>query len=463
MKRIITVLSVLLIAGTIPANAQSEAGAIFLLIAPGARAGGMGEAQVAIADDAYASYWNPAGLGFLEGSELAMMHVNWLPNLADDLYYEFLAYRKKYPNLGTVGGHLIFLSLGEQTRTNEVGENLGTFNSFMTAFTLSYSALISHHSSFGINAKISYQQLVDLGAGSEKGTGASTDFGFDVGYLRKELFTPKLNFGLNISNIGPSVSFIDPDQADPQPTNLVMGINYAIVQSEFNKLNIVYDVNKMLVASYPDMDWDGDGYIGLHDEDGHYNGTGDYNSDGKMEMAHTDPIYLALFTSWVDDWLLGGDMDKYKSGYEGDRVIGGYDWVDADGNDKIDDNPWFDENENGIMDDGEGEMIPTDGEPGDTNWGIYNKWGQKEVGSGKDRGINNELDKLVHNIGFEYWYGEYFALRAGYYYDKTGKISNPTVGIGLRFAGYGFDFGYTSGEVGHPLTNTMRFSLNMEF
>ena len=40
---------------------QSEAGAIFLLIAPGARAGGMGEAQVAVANDAYASYWNPAG------------------------------------------------------------------------------------------------------------------------------------------------------------------------------------------------------------------------------------------------------------------------------------------------------------------------------------------------------------------------------------------------------------------
>ena len=48
-------------------------------------------------------------------------------------------------------------------------------------------------------------------------------------------------------------------------------------------------------------------------------------------------------------------------------------------------------------------------------------------------------------------------------YDKTGKISNPTFGIGLRFSGYGFDFGYTYGETGHPLTNTMRFSLNMEF
>ena len=48
--------------------AQSEAGAIFLLIAPGARAGGMGEAQVAVANDAYASYWNPAGLGIFRWS-----------------------------------------------------------------------------------------------------------------------------------------------------------------------------------------------------------------------------------------------------------------------------------------------------------------------------------------------------------------------------------------------------------
>ena len=39
--------------------AVGEAGAIFLLIAPGAGPQGAGEAQVAKADDAYASYYNP--------------------------------------------------------------------------------------------------------------------------------------------------------------------------------------------------------------------------------------------------------------------------------------------------------------------------------------------------------------------------------------------------------------------
>ena len=254
MKRFNAVL-LLVILSFSPMSAQSEAGAIFLLIAPGARAGGMGEAQVAVANDAYASYWNPAGLGFLDGTELALMHVNWLPGLANDMYYEFAAFRKKFQTLGTVGGHVIFLNLGEQTRTSETGEELGTFTSYMSSFAMSYSALISAQQSFGINVKISYQHLVEIGAGSEKGKGTSTDFGFDIGYMHKQWLLPNLTIGINLSNVGPKVSFIDPDQADPQPTNLTFGFNYAVVNSEFNKLNLVYDVDKLW--SHPIPIWTG--------------------------------------------------------------------------------------------------------------------------------------------------------------------------------------------------------------
>ena len=463
MKRLGIVLSVMIVLNY-PVLAQSEAGAIFLLIAPGARAGGMGEAQTAVANDAYASYWNPAGLGFLEGKELALMHVNWLPGLADDLYYEFFAFRKKYPTLGTLGGHLIFLNLGEQIRTSETGDELGTFTSYMTAFSLSYSALISRTQSFGINSKISYQHLVEIGAGAEKGKGTSIDFGFDLGYMHKEWLSPNLTLGLNLSNLGPKVSFIDPDQADPQPTNLSIGFNYAVINSEFNKLNVVYDVDKLLVSSYPDMDWDGDGYIGGFDEDGNQSAYNDYNSGGQIEIAHTDPIYKAIFTSWANDWILGGDIDYGSSSPgNGDGIIGGYEWVDGNGDGKIDGTKWYDSNGNESLDPGEGEMIASEGEPGDEGWGKYNEYGIKEKGNAKDRKLSDELDRLVHNIGMEYWYGQYFAIRSGFIYDKTGKISNPTFGIGLRFSGYGFDFGYTYGETGHPLTNTMRFSLNMEF
>lgn len=416
-------------------QAQSEAGAIFLLISPGARAGGMGEAQVAVANDAYASYWNPAGLGFLKGSELAVMHVNWLPNLADDLYYEFFAYRDHVENLGTLGGHLIFLNLGEQQRTGELAEDLGTFTTYMFAIAGSYSALLSQNSSIGINAKISYQHLTDVGAGGEIGKGTSTDFGFDIGYMRKGLLRNKLDLGLTVTNIGPKVAFIDAAQADPQPTNFTLGFNYKLVDTPYNRLSLVYDIDKMLVASYPDMDWDGDGLVGQFDEDGHPStANAEYNKDGQRETAHTDPIYLGVFTSWVDDWLLGGDIDL-----DSDGVIGGY------------------------VEQGDDNWVPSGGSYGDDDYGKYNKDGEKEVGTGDDRSIMDEVDKLVHNIGMEYWYSNNFALRAGYYYDKTGKISNMTLGFGLRFSGYGFDFGYIYGDEYDALSNTMRFSLNIEF
>ena len=434
-------------------NAQSEAGSVFLLISPGARAGGMGEAQVAVANDAYASYWNPAGLAYQEGSELAFMHVNWLPNLADDMYYEFLGYRKSFPNLGTIGGHLIYLNLGEQVRMDEYAQYQGKFTSYMMAGAISYSQKINETSSFGLNVKLSYQHLVELGTGSEKGKGTSIDFGFDVGYMKKGWLLPTLDLGITMTNIGPKVSFIDPDQADPQPTNLTFGFAYELFNSEVNRLSVVYDMDKLLVASYPDMDWDGDGIIGGFDSNGKSTlKNNDYNSDGKRETAHKDPLFKAIFTSWVDDWLLGGDIDRAPAGEDADRKIGGWSWAgDANGNNKPD----------------KEEMVNTSSELGasygDSDWGIYNEWGQKEVGSADDRSISNELDKLVHNFGLEYWYSTYFALRSGYYYDKTGKISNPTFGIGLRFSNYGFDFGYTSGKPGHPLTNTMRFSMNMQF
>ena len=64
--RIFVLLTVVLllsgIAGDVSADI-SNAAVLYLRIAPGARAAGMGEAYVAISDDATATHWNPAGLG----------------------------------------------------------------------------------------------------------------------------------------------------------------------------------------------------------------------------------------------------------------------------------------------------------------------------------------------------------------------------------------------------------------
>jgi hypothetical protein len=61
---ILSLLVLMLVATGSRVNAAvSDAAELFLRIAPGARAAGMGEAFVAIADDATATHYNPAGLG----------------------------------------------------------------------------------------------------------------------------------------------------------------------------------------------------------------------------------------------------------------------------------------------------------------------------------------------------------------------------------------------------------------
>jgi len=286
-----------------------EAGAIFLLIAPGASAAGTGEAQVAKADDSYASYYNPAGLGFQNRSGFSGMHVNWLPNLADDLYYEFLAFKQPI-GYGTVGGHLIYLNLGEQQGMDEFGNPTETFKSMMWAATASYGAKLTSTSSIGLNFKVFHQKLANTATGSESGKPYSTDFAFDIGYLKQ--FSPYengiFNLGLSISNIGQEIDFIDNEQADPAPTNLKFGLYKQFIINDYNKVGVIFDINRLMVAKYASMDWDNDGVI-------------DVNS---KEEGYSDPWYKAVVTCWLDDWYY-----KYNRDYDGDRIIGGYDQVDG--------------------------------------------------------------------------------------------------------------------------------------
>ena len=86
----------------------------FILIEPDSRSGGMGETGVAIADNAWATFWNPAGLAFQKGSELAMTHTNWLPGLGlSDLWIAHLAYKQSIEDLdGVVGAQITYMNYG---------------------------------------------------------------------------------------------------------------------------------------------------------------------------------------------------------------------------------------------------------------------------------------------------------------------------------------------------------------
>ncbi len=178
--------------------------------------------------------------------QLTLMHVKWLPELTDDVYYEFVSFVSSSRDWGTFGGNITFISYGEFMRTGEMGDTLDYFDSFDIAFTGSYGTALSPSLKAGLSVRLMYSKLSDLGAGMEKGRGTSTGFAVDFGLLYQ--MTRRMNWGLAITNVGPKMAYIDASQADDLPRNLALGFAYKLLQSEYYHFLVTAEANKTLVG-----------------------------------------------------------------------------------------------------------------------------------------------------------------------------------------------------------------------
>ncbi len=247
---LIAVLGVASFAGYAHATNESQAAVLDLLIEPGAKQAGMGEAYSAIADDASAGYYNPAGLAFQDrdAKNLQFMHTNWLPSLADDMYYEYLGYSQYAEGWGHFAFNLVYFNMGEQIRTSSTSSDpIGKFQSFNLIASGSYGATMTDNLSLGLTLKAIYSKLADLGTEAEKGKGIGSSFALDFGALYKTNLEG-LSLSAVVHNIGPKISYIDVTQADPLPLHMVFGAAYVPIDTEFNKLTFVLDVYKPLVT-----------------------------------------------------------------------------------------------------------------------------------------------------------------------------------------------------------------------
>ena len=78
------------------------------------------------------------------------------------------------------------------------------------------------------------------------------------------------------------------------------------------------------------------------------------------------------------------------------------------------------------------------------------------------------LQDLMLGGGLEYAYNELFYARGGYYYESpdNGDRQYLTVGIGITYQVFGMEISYlipTTGSQNHPLNNTLRFTLALNF
>ena len=227
--------------------------ATFLEIEVGARAIGMGGAFVAVANDATAIFWNPAGIARLPRGEAILIHTNWLV----ETNFDFSGIVIPAGYMGSFAVSVTSLRTDEmEVRTVLKPEGTGEkFSYGDLSAGLSYAKNLTDRFSIGINAKYISQRIWHMDA---KG------YALDIGTLFRTQFNGMV-IGMTISNFGASLKlegrdvFVNYDEAPqfggsndripaskltdkfPLPLLFRVGVAMDILKSGSNRLTIAAD------------------------------------------------------------------------------------------------------------------------------------------------------------------------------------------------------------------------------
>src|SRR5688572_29976247 len=118
-KKISLMLAALLLGtNSLWANQGGTSTAQFLRIGQGARAEGMGGAFTAIADDAYAVYWNPAGLAQITRRHVALNHLEFIEKISSQFASLVLPVNRLN---GSFGAAVTYVDMGTIDRRDATG------------------------------------------------------------------------------------------------------------------------------------------------------------------------------------------------------------------------------------------------------------------------------------------------------------------------------------------------------
>jgi hypothetical protein len=165
----------------------------FLRIGLGPRAKGLGDAYTAVADNAYAPYYNPAGLAFIRSREAALSYGL----LSFDRTFTYAGFvRPLPPQAGFAIGVLqsgfkdsdVRLSNGETTGEKIEDTQYTVFLGFGIRFTEKLA--------IGITPKLIYSKVYDVSASS---------VGVDFGAMYQPL--PRLTLGFAVHELGQSLDY----------------------------------------------------------------------------------------------------------------------------------------------------------------------------------------------------------------------------------------------------------------
>lgn len=205
------------------ADGNNYGAAVYLQQGVGAQANGMGDAFVAVAEDATSGYWNPAGLGQM-GIYLYEVGAQYafLPN---DMSTSFLSYAFQIPDVGGFSLGWINYGIGNIEGRDAAGLVTTSFGSSENAVIVSYGRRIYEllkGLSVGANLKLLHQGIGDHSA---------MGHGFDVGLYWKPWLEWDHSLGLNVQNLMQKLYWAD-SVADASLVNAKLGLAMRFLPSE---------------------------------------------------------------------------------------------------------------------------------------------------------------------------------------------------------------------------------------
>jgi len=251
----------------------------FLLIAPDARSGGMGDIGAATSADANSQHWNPAKYAFLESQyTLAVNYTPWLRNLTSDVFLGSVTYANRLDEKSAWAASLTYFSLGsiELRQTGDPNEQVIIEKPNELAIDGSYALRMSESFSMAVGLRYIRSDFALRVANSDINT--VNTFSVDVaGFFQSPeenygTFNGRWRGGFNISNIGPRVSFTDTGQKNFIPTNLRLGGGFDFILDEYNTISANLEFNKLLVPTPPLRDSNGVIIDGQDDDVGFFKG-----------------------------------------------------------------------------------------------------------------------------------------------------------------------------------------------
>jgi hypothetical protein len=246
MIKLITLSGLLAVRSLQPAFGQEANGGVpgaYLFMGVGARALGMGGAYGALANDATAIYWNPAGLSRLDPFQISFMHAN----LFLDTSLDFLAASVPTQRYGNFGVALLALTSGAEQRT-ALNEVVGNFDTRDMAVLLSWAKEVNSNISVGLSYKFINQKIL-----TNSGSGHGIDLGIQASLVND------LNASFVIRNlVAPKVTLIEQSQSFPAQMSLGVSRSFLennlLVSAEMTKINGWGKAELQLGGEYRIMD-----------------------------------------------------------------------------------------------------------------------------------------------------------------------------------------------------------------